>query len=93
MGKRSSVETIATVNSVLHLLHVNETMKSQVTKTYVKTYHGISWDALILCHHVLSLDDNLDEEKEFTLNTNNGEQFDIWCMWMKQWEVQFQFSM
>ena len=31
------------------------------------------WDSLILCHHVLFLDDNLDEEKGFTLKNNNGQ--------------------
>ena len=37
-------------------------------------------DAVILCYHVLLLGDNLEEQKEFTLNNNSGEQcltFDV----------------
>ena len=59
---------------VSYLMYVNETMRRPETNTYIITYLWISWDALILCHHVFFLDDTLDEKRDITLNNNNGEQ-------------------
>ena len=64
-------------------MFVNETMRSSVKNSYVITYLRISWDADIVCHLDLFLDDNLDEKNESTLNNNIDDQFFIFdvCEW------------